>query len=31
MALKLKYPDHIILLRGGHEDSNINKIFGFAE
>ena len=30
-ALKLKYPDSIHLLRGRHEDSRINKIFGFGE
>ena len=31
MALKLKYPDHIVLLRGAHEDPIVNKVYGFAE
>jgi hypothetical protein len=31
MALKLKYPEHIHLLRGKHEDANINRISGLAE
>lgn len=31
MALKIKYPDHITLLRGKHEDSAINRACGFAE
>ena len=30
MALKIKYPDHIKLLRGKHEDININRISGFG-
>ena len=30
-ALKLKYKDSICLLRGGHEDIKINRIFGFGE
>jgi len=31
MALKIKYPDHIQLLRGKHEDSMVNRICGFGE
>ena len=31
MALKLKYPDTIILLRGGHEDRLINAVYGFGD
>ena len=31
MALKIKYPEHIVLLRGKHEDSTINRICGFGE
>ena len=31
MALKVKYPDKIHLLRGNHEDKWINNAFGFAE
>eukprot|EP00357_Protocruzia_adherens_P011297 CAMPEP_0115014480 /NCGR_PEP_ID=MMETSP0216-20121206/26107_1 /TAXON_ID=223996 /ORGANISM="Protocruzia adherens, Strain Boccale" /LENGTH=783 /DNA_ID=CAMNT_0002384235 /DNA_START=200 /DNA_END=2551 /DNA_ORIENTATION=- len=31
MALKIKHPDQIHLLRGNHEDRWINKAFGFAE
>ena len=31
MALKLKYPEQIHLLRGNHEDRFINNSFGFAE
>jgi len=30
-ALKLKFPDHIHLLRGNHEDMRMTKIYGFAE
>lgn len=29
-ALKLKYPKQIILLRGNHEDKNVNKYLGFG-
>jgi len=31
MALKVKYPEQIHLLRGNHEDRWINNVFGFAE
>lgn len=31
MALKIKYPDKIHLLRGNHEDHLINSTFGFFE
>jgi len=31
MALKVKYPDQIHLLRGNHEDRWINGVFGFSE
>eukprot|EP00825_Cyclidium_porcatum_P025700 TRINITY_DN2786_c0_g1_i1.p1 TRINITY_DN2786_c0_g1~~TRINITY_DN2786_c0_g1_i1.p1 ORF type:complete len:703 (+),score=70.10 TRINITY_DN2786_c0_g1_i1:335-2443(+) len=31
LALKVKYPEQIMLLRGQHEDSSINKICGFGE
>jgi hypothetical protein len=31
MALKIKYPEHITLLRGKHEDSTINRICGLGE
>jgi len=31
LALKVKYPDQIVLLRGFHEDRNINLHRGFAE
>ncbi len=31
MALKVKYPAQIHLLRGNHEDPSINRVFGFAE
>ena len=30
-ALKIKFPDHIHLIRGRHEDIRVNKLFGFAE
>lgn len=30
-ALKVKYPDSIILLRGHHEDENVNKKLGLFE
>jgi hypothetical protein len=31
MALKIKYPDKIHMIRGNHEDRWINNAFGFAE
>lgn len=31
MALKLKYPKQIFLLRGNHEDKNVNRYLGFGE
>ena len=31
LALKLKYPEQLHLLRGSHEDIKINKNFGFGE
>ena len=31
MALFCKYPDHVFLLRGNHEFSHINKVYGFYE
>jgi hypothetical protein len=31
MALKIKYPEHIHLLRGKHEDINVNRISGLGE
>jgi protein phosphatase len=31
MALKVKFPEKIHLLRGNHEDRCINNAFGFAE
>lgn len=31
MALKIKYPDHIHLLRGRHEDSAVNRACGLGE
>ena len=31
MALKIKYPEHIHLLRGRHEDSAVNRVCGLGE
>ena len=31
MALKLKYPKQIFMLRGNHEDRNVNRYLGFGE
>lgn len=31
MALKLKYPKQIFILRGNHEDKNVNKYLGFGQ
>ncbi len=30
-ALKLKYPDHVYLLRGNHEDASLNIAYGFRK
>lgn len=31
MALKIKFPDHVHLLRGQHEDISVNKVGGLGE
>lgn len=31
MSLKLKFPKQIFILRGNHEDRNVNKYLGFGE
>jgi len=30
MALKIKYPEHINMLRGKHEDATINRMCGLG-
>lgn len=31
MALKIRYSDHIFLIRGNHEDPNVNRYLGFGQ
>lgn len=31
LAIKVRYPDHVFLIRGNHEDREINAAFGFQE
>ena len=31
MSLKIRFPDHMFLLRGNHEDPNINRFLGFGD
>lgn len=30
-ALKIKFPENFILLRGGHEDRQVNRSMGFGD
>ena len=30
-ALRLKFPDHVYLLRGNHEDASLNRVYGFYD
>ncbi|XP_034652849.1 serine/threonine-protein phosphatase alpha-3 isoform [Drosophila subobscura] len=31
LALKVRYPNHFFLLRGNHESSNLNRVYGFFD
>lgn len=31
LALKLKYPENVVLLRGAHEERQVNKWMGFGD